>query len=226
MGHMTTRTITRTIAAGFVVALLATACGGGTTVADTTGDAAAEAAGTPTAVETPTEVLATVTPEAAATMTIGEVLRTDERFTMWRSVAERTMTPIAPSWLDVWDWEAERMGDERDGVTVFAPTDAAFAKLDPAVLAVLEDPDVENDLLYGLLGHHYVHRRYPSADFEAGPQRTWRRSVSGPVELTLDPLTWGGQPILQTDLEVANGYLHVLDGVVVPDDLAAAATGG
>lgn len=225
MSHRARRTITRSMAAGFAVAVLATACGGGTTVADTTGDAAAEAAGTPTAVETPTEV-ATVAPEEAATMTIGEVLRTDERFTMWRSVAERTMTPIAPSWLDVWDWEAERMGDDRDGVTVFAPTDAAFAKLDPAVLAVLEDPEVENDLLYGLLGHHYVHRRYPSADFEVGPQRTWRRSVSGPVELTLDPLTWGGQPIVQTDLAVANGYLHVLDGVVVPDDLAAAAAGG
>lgn len=34
--------------------------------------------------------------------------------------------------------------------------------------------------------------------------------------MTVEPLTYGGQPILQTDLRVANGYIHVIGGVVVP----------
>lgn len=167
--------------------------------------------------------LATVGTDQAATMTIGEVLRGDERFSRFADVARRTMTPIAPSWLDLWDWDAARMGRDHDGVTVFVPTDAAFEALDPAVLAVLEDPDVDNDLLYSFLGHHYVHRLYASDDFEPGPQSTWRQSVSGPVELTVVPLTWGGHAIDQPDLRAANGYIHVISGVVIPDEITTAA---
>ncbi len=167
--------------------------------------------------------LQTVTPAEAETMTIAEVLRTDERFSRFRELAERTQTPVDDSWLAVWDWSAPRMGDDREGVTVFVPTNAAFDALDPAVVAVLEDPGVNNGWLYDLLGHHYVHRLYPSEDFEPGAQRTWRQSASGAVELAVDPLTWGGQPVEQTDLRVANGFLHVIGGVVIPDAVAAAA---
>lgn len=166
-----------------------------------------------------------VDPDAAETMTIAEVLRRDGRFSTWHDLAQRARTRVAPSWLDVWDWEATRMGDDREGVTVFVPTDAAFEQLDPAVLAVLDDPDIEDDLLYSLMGHHYVHRLYPSSAFRPGPQRTWGRSLDGPIELGVDPLTWDGQPIVQTDLRTANGYIHVISGVVVPDTLAAAAAG-
>jgi hypothetical protein len=42
------------------------------------------------------------------------------------------------------------------------------------------------------------------------------------VELTRDPLTYGGCPILQTDLRAANGYIHVIGGVVVTDQLREA----
>jgi len=156
-------------------------------------------------------------------MTIAEVLRTDDRFSRFRDIAQRAPTGIAPSWLDVWDFDASQMGDNRDGVTVFVPIDAAFEALDPAILAVIEGPDADDELLYSFLGHHYVHRLYASSDFEPRPQDTWRQSSSGPVELTVDPATWGGHAIVQTDLRALNGYLHVIDGVVIPDEVAAAA---
>ena len=155
-------------------------------------------------------------------MTIAEVLRSDQRFTRFRDIVARTETRIAESILAVWDWPAARLGVNSDGVTVFVPTDGAFEALDPAVRAAIEDPNVENELLYSLFGHHYVHRLYPSDEFEPGPQTTWRRSVSGPVELSIEPLTWGGHPIVETDLRTANGIIHVIDGVVVPDELVAA----
>lgn len=158
--------------------------------------------------------------------TIADVLRSDPRFSRFRDVVARTQTPIADSVLDVWDWPATRMGDDRDGVTLFVPIDAAFEALDPAILAVLEDPDVDNALLYDLFGHHYVHRLYPSSAFEAGDQQTWSRSAGGAVQLGLDPPTWGGHPIVEADIRAANGWIHAVDGVVVPDDLAAAAAGG
>lgn len=157
------------------------------------------------------------------TMSIADVMRSDERFSRYRDILERTETQIAESILAVFDFPAARMGNNRDGVTVFAPTDAAFEALDQAVLAVIEDPQVDNDLLYSLFGHHYVHRLYPSHEFEPGDQVTWRRSASGPVQLGTDPFSWGGHPIVQTDIRAANGYIHAVDGVVVPDDLAAAA---
>lgn len=173
-----------------------------------------------------TSGLVTVAPADAVTMTIAEVLRADGRFTRFREIAERAGTDIAESWLEVWDGDADQMGDDREGVTVFVPTNAAFTSLEPAVLATVAGDDVDNELLDALLGHHYVHRLYPSSAFEAGPQRTWRRSPSGPVELGLEPPTWGGHLIEQTDLWTTNGIIHVLAGVVVPDALAAAASDG
>lgn len=68
-----------------------------------------------------------------------------------------------------------------------------------------------------------VHSPYPTEDFKAGDQTTWRRSASGPVQLSLAPLTWDGHSISETDIRTTNGVIHVIDGVVVPDDLAAAA---
>lgn len=161
--------------------------------------------------------------EEIASMTIADVLRSDARFSRFRNVVERVQTPIAESVLAVWDWPAHQMGDNRDGVTVFVPIDAAFEKLDPAVLAVIEDPNVDNALLYSLFSLHYVHRLYPSDDFEPGDQRTWR---GGTVQLGIDPLTWGGHLITETDIRTKNGIIHAIDGLVVPDELAEAAGSG
>jgi hypothetical protein len=41
--------------------------------------------------------------------------------------------------------------------------------------------------------------------------------------MTIDPLAYGGQPIIETDLRVTNGYIHVIGGVVVPDLVLRAA---
>jgi hypothetical protein len=36
---------------------------------------------------------------------------------------------------------------------------------------------------------------------------------------------WGGCPLAQTDIRVDNGYIHVLDGIVIPDEIQQAAGG-
>lgn len=168
--------------------------------------------------QTPTGAQAAPAPsEEPAPVTTADVLRSEERFSRFRDVLERTKSG-ARSILEILDDPA--------GVTLFVPIDAAFDALDPTVVAVIEDPAVDNDLLYGLFGHHYVHSPYPSERFRPGDQLTWRRSDSGPVQLSLSPLTWGGHRIIQTDIRTANGFIHVIDGVVIPDDLAHAATTG
>lgn len=162
--------------------------------------------------------------EPTTEMSIADLLSADPRFARFCRLTERAVSPgLGLSWLEIWDFSADRMGDNQDGVTVFVPTDAAFDTLDPVVLSALEQGQVGNDLLYSLLGHHYVHRLYPSSEFEPGLQRTW--SGTGTVELTLDPVTFGGCAVVQTDLRVANGYVHVIDCVVLPEEVADGITG-
>jgi hypothetical protein len=36
---------------------------------------------------------------------------------------------------------------------------------------------------------------------------------------------WGGCPITQTDIRVNNGYIHDLDGIVIPEEIQQAAAG-
>jgi uncharacterized surface protein with fasciclin (FAS1) repeats len=165
-----------------------------------------------------------VTEAEAAGMSIAELLMTDPRFDEFRNLTAQTVSGgLGISWLEIWDMDAERMGDNRDGVTVFVPADTAFARLDPGLASALREGGLDNELRYTLLGHHYVHRLYPSSEWESGPQRTWRGG--GTVEMTLDPPTWGGCPIGQTDIRVNNGYIHVLDGIVIPDEIQQAVAG-
>jgi Fasciclin domain len=100
---------------------------------------------------------------------------------------------------------ASRLGDDRDGLTVLVPTDEAFGRLEAVVREALAQGELVDAERYWLLGIHEVHRLFPSSEFSAGSVGSWE----GNVEMTVDPLTYGGQPILQTDLQVANGYIHV-----------------
>ncbi len=174
--------------------------------------------------------LATVSSTEARRLTVAEVLRRDERFMQFRKLAGMTATQVAVSFLEIWDHRTDRPGN-RVWVTVFVPTDTAFAALDPRIRTAFERGQLDNLTRYTWLGHHTIHRPYPSKDFNEGLQGNWQptgrgtwENTTGPsgpvdVELTLDPLTYGGCPILQTDLRTANGYIHVIGGVVLTDDL-------
>lgn len=206
--------------AAFAGSLL-TGCGGGT------GEAVG---GCATDDGTRESGLRTVSPAEARELTVAEVLRRDERFSQFRKLAEETSTQAAISFLEIWDRPTDAFGNEL-WTTVFVPTDTAFAVLDPDILTAFQEGRLDNLIQYGWLGHHTVHRPYPSTEFTEGPQGNWQPTgtgtwentagASGPVDvrLTLDPLTYGGCPILQTDLRVANGYIHVIGGVVVTDRL-------
>lgn len=165
----------------------------------------------------------TVSASEAATMTIAEVVRSDDRFSRLRDLAASTRTAATgePSWLEIWDLHAEILGEDREGVTVFAPTDDAFETMDPTLLEQLDAGQLDNGARYALLGTHYVGRLLPQAEFEDGPAPVWR----GEAEITGDPPTFGGHAIVQPDLQTTNGYIHVIDGVVVPDEVHGASDG-
>jgi uncharacterized surface protein with fasciclin (FAS1) repeats len=95
--------------------------------------------------------------------------------------------------------------------TVFAPTDAAFAKIPKADLdALLKD----KAKLTAVLTYHVVAGKVMAADVKAGKVKTVQGS-----ELTVT--TTGGvmvdkAKVTTTDILADNGVIHVIDTVIMP----------
>jgi uncharacterized surface protein with fasciclin (FAS1) repeats len=95
--------------------------------------------------------------------------------------------------------------------TVFAPTDAAFAKIPKADLdALLKD----KAKLTSILTYHVVPGKVMAKDVKAGKVKTVQGS-----ELTIT--TMGGvmvdnAKVTATDVAADNGVIHVIDTVVIP----------
>jgi len=104
--------------------------------------------------------------------------------------------------------------------TVFAPTNEAFAALPPGVLDALLLPE-NKDLLVKILTYHVVPGTVMAADVTAGEVAT----VEGQnITIATDGgVTVNGAAVLQTDIVASNGVIHVIDAVLLPGDVDAAA---
>jgi uncharacterized surface protein with fasciclin (FAS1) repeats len=104
-----------------------------------------------------------------------------------------------------------------EALTVFAPTDCAFAALDPATLdAALADP---TGLLTQVLGFHVVAGEELSAADLAG--LTEVETFTGatlPISAEGDTITVGGgqATVVVPDIQTANATVHLIDNVMVP----------
>jgi transforming growth factor-beta-induced protein len=99
--------------------------------------------------------------------------------------------------------------------TVFAPNNAAFAKL-PAgtVEALLQDP---NRLRQILLYHVVQGPRLRAADLRSGSVLTMQGAPLR-VKVGGSGVAINQAAVLAADVEAANGFIHVLDQVVLPAD--------
>jgi|GEM_PF-1924498 len=97
--------------------------------------------------------------------------------------------------------------------TVFAPTDDAFAKLPPGTIELLL---LNPGLLQQILSYHVVVGRYPAADVT---RMTSVPTVQGqPITLnTANGVKVNQASVTQTDIEVDNGVIHVIDAVLLPN---------
>jgi uncharacterized surface protein with fasciclin (FAS1) repeats len=95
--------------------------------------------------------------------------------------------------------------------TVFAPTDAAFAKVPKADLdALLAD----KEKLAAVLTYHVVPGNVMAKDVKAGKVKTVQGS-----ELTVSTqggVKVDGANVVRTDIVAENGVIHVIDSVVLP----------
>jgi uncharacterized surface protein with fasciclin (FAS1) repeats len=96
--------------------------------------------------------------------------------------------------------------------TVFAPTDAAFAKIPKAKLdALLKDKET----LTKVLTYHVVPGKVMAADVKPGMVKTvegnaFKVSTSG-GKVMVDKAT-----VTKTDIAADNGVIHVIDTVIMP----------
>jgi uncharacterized surface protein with fasciclin (FAS1) repeats len=98
--------------------------------------------------------------------------------------------------------------------TVFAPTDAAFAKLPSATLTNLLKPE-NKALLAKILTYHVVGSVVLAKDVKAGEVKTLEGSnltISTKNGVFLN----GTSQVTSTDIKATNGVIHVIDAVVLP----------
>ncbi len=110
------------------------------------------------------------------------------------------------------------LADETQSFTVFAPTDAAFAMIDPETLNLLI---ADTDALSSVLLQHVVSGEVNSVTAYTlnGLSAATASGAAIPVAINteLDTLTFGGATVQTTDIYTTNGIIHVIDTVVIAD---------
>ncbi|MFT5802659.1 MAG: putative surface protein with fasciclin (FAS1) repeats [Nonlabens sp.] len=112
-------------------------------------------------------------------------------------------------------------------ITVFAPTNAAFAKIDASTLTTLLKPE-NKATLASILTYHVVAGKYTAADVVKA-----LKDNGGTLELTalsgakfmvtqgkdgiyLKDANGGMSKIAATDVMATNGVIHVIESVIMP----------
>ena len=95
--------------------------------------------------------------------------------------------------------------------TVFAPVDAAFAKIDPATIAILK---VDAPLLTDILTYHVVPGQLDPSQV-VGTQKT-AEGATLTVTGAGDHLQVNGANVICGGIQTANATLYLIDSVLMP----------
>lgn len=137
--------------------------------------------------------------KTADTLTVGEVLQTDDRFSTLVAVLDST--------------ELDTTLVQPGPYTLFAPPDDAFSSLPEGTMEVLLDERRER--LRRILAHHIMEGRFQASDLATRPFVT---TLSGDsLQVRRDSvLRVGNAAVVDADIPVANGVIHVVDQVLQP----------
>ena len=104
--------------------------------------------------------------------------------------------------------------------TVFAPTDAAFKKLEkakPGILATLLKPE-NKETLTAILTYHVVAGKIMAADVLKLKNGTHVKTVNGKylVVSNRHSVKVNNARVIKADIVCSNGVIHVIDTVLIP----------
>jgi transforming growth factor-beta-induced protein len=105
-------------------------------------------------------------------------------------------------------------------ITVFAPTDAAFAKIPPATLKAITS---DKNLLTSILTYHVAGRSIMAEQFlrnAPGRVRMLQGERVGFAVVGGRLILNGNVAVTVTDIKASNGIIHVIDTVLVPPSIA------
>lgn len=97
--------------------------------------------------------------------------------------------------------------------TVFAPNDAAFAKVPSATLQGLLG---DKAALSNVLTYHVVSGKVLAADVVDLWKVTTVQGQDVRIEVIGDKVFVDGAQVIATDIEASNGVIHVIDSVILP----------
>lgn len=100
-------------------------------------------------------------------------------------------------------------------LTVLAPTDAAFEKLDPLMLQTLLQPE-NRDQLKAILTYHVVPGRVNAADAYGLNSTASLQGQRLNLNLRDGEPSVNNSKLVATDIECRNGVIHVIDEVLIP----------
>lgn len=106
----------------------------------------------------------------------------------------------------------------KDNYTLFAPTDAAFAKLPQDAVRDLMKPE-NKEVLLKLLTYHVVKGQVLSTDLKSGEVKSVE---GGAINVKVDPttgVTVNEAKVTKADIRGSNGVIHAIDQVILPPDL-------
>jgi uncharacterized surface protein with fasciclin (FAS1) repeats len=100
--------------------------------------------------------------------------------------------------------------------TVFAPTDAAFAKLPAGTVENLLKPE-NKARLTAILMYHVVPGRVLAAQVIGMSSATTANGQPLDIQSAKGGVTVGGARVVQADILCSNGVIHVIDTVLLPN---------
>ena len=98
--------------------------------------------------------------------------------------------------------------------TVFAPTDAAFAKLPAGTVEELLKPE-NRDKLASILKYHVISGKLRAADVKTMDAKTVQ-GQSVKLVVSAEGVTVDNAKVVKTDVMAENGVIHVIDTVIIP----------
>ncbi len=98
-------------------------------------------------------------------------------------------------------------------LTVFAPTDAAFAKVPKATLAALAKDKAQ---LKAVLLYHVVKGNVTAAQASMLTSAKTLEGASVPIRVSGTKVYVGGAQVVKADVKASNGVIHVINKVLIP----------